>query len=80
MGSVPAPLGRKAVRQLVADCQEKQTLHRTLPLAGLALIADLGDRAIIQMDPVKTRVALLAANPPDTPEKRTMSRPHKSGP
>jgi hypothetical protein len=32
------------------------------------------------MDPVKIRVALLAANPPDTPEKRTMSRPHKSGP
>jgi hypothetical protein len=35
--------------------------------AGLALIDDLGERAIIQMDPVQIRVALLAANPPDNP-------------
>jgi hypothetical protein len=44
-------------------------------LAGLALVADLGDRATIQLDPVQLRVALLAANPPDTPVKRFMSPP-----
>ena len=35
----------------------------------LAIRGRLSQRAIIQMDPVKPRVALLAADPPDTPEK-----------
>ena len=43
--------------------------------AGLALIDDLGERAIIQMDPVRIRVALLAANPPDNPVETALIGP-----